>query len=140
MPLADVATRPIALSTSPLFMATGHVIRRREEVRPPSQAREAPALRRRYGIWADHHGVCHGDDFVHGEVGQGGVLADRLRARGLVDADGAHASLALLEHVAADPADVVRHLLIGHALRAAGRLLELLSRLPTAAAQNHVQA
>ena len=47
-----------------------------------------------------------------GQVGELGVLADRLRARRLVDADGADRAAALVEHVAADPADVVRHLLV----------------------------
>ena len=52
------------------------------------------------------------------------VRADRLGARGLVDADGADGAVALAEHVAADPADVVGHsLALGG--RARGRLGEI---------------
>jgi len=49
-----------------------------------------------------------------GEVGALGVLADRLFAAGLVDADRADPAIRLLEHVAANPADVVRHLVVAH--------------------------
>src|SRR5258707_13852591 len=59
-------------------------------------------------------GVRDADDLVDGKVGAAGVLANRLRARRLVDAHRADRAAALLEHVAADPADVGRHLLVSH--------------------------
>jgi hypothetical protein len=98
------------------------------------------ALRGRGGrVRPDDHGVGDRDDLVHRQVGEAGVLADRLGARGLVDADRAHAAGALREHVAADPAHVVGHVLVPDARRAPGGLLELLAGLPAVAAQNGVQ-
>ena len=41
-----------------------------------------------------------------------GVVADRLGARALVDADGAELAVVLLDDVGADPADVVAHLVL----------------------------
>src|SRR6478672_11244500 len=70
------------------------------------------------------HGVGDLDDLGDGQARRVGVSVDRLRARRLVDAHGADA-LPLLEHVATDPADVVRHpLALGG--RAGRSCLELL--------------
>src|SRR5687768_8446642 len=46
-------------------------------------------------VRADEHGVRYGDDLVDRQVGDGGVLADRLGARRLVDANGSHGAPAL---------------------------------------------
>src|SRR5262245_25717104 len=62
-------------------------------------------------VGPDDHRVADLDDLVDGETGGRGVPPDRLRARRLVDADGADGSVALRGDVAADPADVVRHAL-----------------------------
>src|SRR6185437_16528744 len=67
-----------------------------------------------------------------------GVLADRLGALRLVDAHRADRAGALVQHVAADPADVVGHLL-ADPRRALGGVAQLLRRRPAAAAQDHVQ-
>ena len=56
-----------------------------------------------------------------GQHGARGVVPDRLRARRLVDADGADRAAVLLEDVGTDPADVVRHLLVAYLARAPGR-------------------
>ena len=56
--------------------------------------------------------VGDADDLVDGQAGELRVLADRLGAARLVDADGAERAGALIEHVAADPADVVGHLVV----------------------------
>src|SRR3954465_14230413 len=79
------------------------------------------------------------DDLVDREAGARGVLADRLRARGLVDADGADRAAALVEDVGADPADVVGHLLVADLGRPARGLLELGAGAPTATAQDRVE-
>src|SRR4029077_11263584 len=71
-----------------------------------------------------------------GEIGAGGVVADRLLAGGLVDADGADAAVGLGEHVAPDPAEVVLHLVaLGARARRGG--LRLVGR-PHVAAQDDV--
>src|SRR5687767_7463342 len=77
------------------------------------------------------------DHLVGREVRLLSVLADLLRARSLVDADRADRAAVLLEHVAADPPHVVRHL-VADLIRPARRDLQLLRRLPGAAAQNHI--
>src|SRR6185312_1794329 len=68
-----------------------------------------------------------------------GMLPDLVRAGGLVDADRAHRAAVLLEDVAADPADVVRHLFVADLAGAGRRLLELFRRAPAAAAKDHVR-
>src|SRR3954451_1879000 len=93
----------------------------------------------RLRVGTDDHGVGHGDDLVDGKVGELRVLANRLGARRLVDADGADRAGALLEDVAADPLDVVGHVVVGDLLRARGGLAELLGRAPAAAAQDHIE-
>src|SRR3954470_1232924 len=79
------------------------------------------------------------DDLVDREAGARGVLADGLRARGLVDADGADRAAALVEDVGADPADVVGHLLVADLGRPARGLLELGAGAPAATAQDRVE-
>ena len=91
----------------------------------------------RCGVGAHDHGVGDGDDLVDRQTGALGMRPDRLRARRLVDADGAEAAVALAQHVAADPADVVgRPVALGG--RAGGRLLEVARGAPAVAAQDHV--
>ena len=65
------------------------------------------------------------------------VLANRLGAAGLVDADGAEGAVCLVEDVAADPADVVRHL-VALGGRSRRCRLEIVARRPRGAAENHV--
>src|SRR4051812_7343746 len=89
-------------------------------------------------VGTHEHGVGDFDDLVGGEIGPLGVFADRLGARGLVDADGADGAAALVEDVAANPADVVRHLLVANLGRPPSGLLKLGGRLPAAAPQNYV--
>src|SRR5262245_40923940 len=61
------------------------------------------------GIRPDDNRVGDLHDLVDREVGRACVPADRLGARGLVDADRPNTSVRLGRHVAADPADVVAH-------------------------------
>ena len=91
----------------------------------------ATRFRYRGRIGTDEHGVDDLHDLVDGKHGLAGVAADRLRARRLVDADRADAAVALLEHVAADPGDVVRHPL-AFGRRARRGLAELGAVLPAA--------
>src|SRR6185437_2939093 len=63
---------------------------------------------------------------------------DRLGAARLVDADRADAAIVLAQDIAADPADVVGHLLVADGFRAPGRLFQLGPVAPSAAAQDHV--
>src|SRR3954454_9256728 len=79
------------------------------------------------------------DDLVDRKAGARGVLADRLRARGLVDADGADRAAALVEDVGADPADVVGHLDVADLGRSARGLFELGAGAPAATAQDRVE-
>src|SRR5581483_740999 len=95
--------------------------------------------RRRSGIGPHDDRVGDLDDLVRREECPRGVLADRLRARRLVDTDRADGAAALVEDVATDPADVVRHLLVAHLARTLGRLAELFPRTPTAAPQDDVR-
>src|SRR5207302_10932689 len=94
---------------------------------------------RRGGVGTYHDRVGDLDDLVSGEIRPRGVLANRLRTGGLIDADRAHAPVGLAQHVAADPADVVGHLLVADFFGAPGRQLELARRAPRAAAQDHVR-
>jgi hypothetical protein len=48
-------------------------------------------------IGPDDHGIGHRNDLVHRQLGDLGVLFDRLRAGRLVDADGANGATVLLE-------------------------------------------
>src|SRR5262245_11142447 len=67
------------------------------------------------------------------------MLADRLRARRLVDADRADVAVGLLEHIAADPPPMVGHLLVADPGRPLGRLGELLARPPAAPPEDDVR-
>src|SRR5438105_189079 len=103
------STRWTERSSSPRSGSTASSYRPRQTV----AVRPAPALGRRGGrIRPDHDGVRHADHLVDRQVGARGVLPDRLGAGGLVDADRPDRTAALLEHVAADPANVVGHLLV----------------------------
>ena len=90
------------------------------------------------GIGPDQDRVGHLDDLVDRQVGTLRVFADRLGAGRLVDADGPNRAGALVEHVAADPADVVGHLLVADLPRTLGGHLEVSTGLPTAPSQNHI--
>src|SRR3954451_20427798 len=79
------------------------------------------------------------DELVDPEAGGRGVLAGSLRARGLVDADGADRAAALVEDVGADPADVVGHLDVADLGRSARGLFELGAGAPAATAQDRVE-
>ena len=79
------------------------------------------------------------DDLVHRQVRPVGVFPDRLGAGRLVDADRADRPAALVEDVAADPADVVGHLLVSDLPGALGGHLEIAAGLPAAASQNRVR-
>ena len=87
---------------------------------------------------ADDDGVGDQRDLVGGHAGALGLLADLLGARALVEADGAELAGFLLDHVGADPADVVGHLLADFG-GAGGGLLELLGGAPEVAAANGVE-
>src|SRR5918992_3020310 len=88
-------------------------------------------------IGPDDHGVGDRDYLVDRQPGQITVLADRLLAGRLVDADRADRAAVFIEDVAANPAHVVGHLLAGPG-RALGRLLQLLWRLPAAPPEDRV--
>src|ERR1700742_3414380 len=90
------------------------------------------------GIRVDDHGVGDQRDLVGGHAGALGLLAHLLGARALVDADGAELARLLLDHVGADPLDVVGHLLADLG-RARGGRLELLGRAPEVTTANGVQ-
>src|ERR1700730_16149317 len=75
----------------------------------------------------DQNRVDDRDDLVDRQVGPLGVLADRLRAAGLVDADGPDRAAALFQDIAADPADVVGHLLVADLAGARGGLAQFLA-------------
>ena len=89
-------------------------------------------------IRSDQDRVHDLDHLVHRQVRAVGVFADRLGAARLVDADRADRSAALVEDVAADPADVVGHLLVSDLPGALGGHLEVSTGLPAAASQNRV--
>ena len=59
------------------------------------------------------------------QVGALSVLADLLRTRRLVDADGPDRAVALVEHITADPADVLGHLVVSDLARAGGGHLQV---------------
>src|ERR1700729_4230441 len=101
----------------------------------PGVSIRAPASGR---VFAHDHRVGDRDDLVDGQVRPLRVLADRLGAGRLVDADRADRAGALIEHIAADPADVLRHPLVADLGRTGGRLLQVAARLPATAAQNRV--
>src|SRR4051794_4074494 len=84
-------------------------------------------------VRAHHDRVDDADHLVGGETCTARVLAHGLRAAGLVDANRAERATTLLEHVAPDPADVVRHLVVADVAGASGGLLELLWRTPSVA-------
>src|SRR4051795_10172418 len=67
------------------------------------------------------------------------MRADRLGAARLVDARCAEAAVGLLDDVAADPAHVVRHLLVGDLRRPRGSRLEVGWRCPAVASHDQVQ-
>src|SRR3954454_10909790 len=108
-----------------------------------------PRPRRRCGAWglslgrlrvrADDHRVGDGDDLVDGQVREARVLANRLGAACLVDAYGSDRSGALVEDVAANPADVVGHLLVRGLAGAACGLFEVASGTPAASAEDCVE-
>src|SRR5271155_1520178 len=86
--------------------------------RVPASTRSAGRTRGRRSARRELHrvgphddGVGHGDDLVDRQLGAGGVVADRLGTARLVDANGAHTAVLLVQYIAADPADVVGHLL-----------------------------
>src|SRR5262245_49219324 len=91
------------------------------------------------GVGPDDDSVRDLHDLVHRKTGQTGVLPDRLRTRRLVDAHRPHAAPALVQDVAADPAHLVRHLLVTHLRRSPAGHLQLGSRFPPAAPKNRVQ-
>ena len=74
-----------------------------------------------------------------GEVGEFSMLGDSLEARRLVDADGADRSVAFVEHIAADPADFVGHVLVSDLRRASACLLKLGCGAPSVAPQDCVE-
>src|SRR4051794_5275196 len=93
----------------------------------------------RRGVRANDHRVRDRDDLVDGQVREARVLADRLGAGRLVDAHGSDGAGALVEDVAANPADVVGHLLVRGLAGAAGGLFEVASGAPTAPAEDCVE-
>src|SRR2546429_9854444 len=60
-----------------------------------------------------------------------------LGAARLIDADRPDRAAALLQHIAADPPNVVGHLLVADLPGAFGGRLQLLRRLPTASTKDH---
>ena len=90
------------------------------------------------GSGADDHGVGDRDDLVDRQIGARRVLADRLGAGRLVDAHRADRAVALVEHVAADPADVVGHVLVADLRRSRGSLFQVTARTPAVASQDRV--
>ena len=76
------------------------------------------------GIGPDEDRVGDRDHLVDRQVGPLGVFADRLGTGCLVDADRADRSSVLLEDVAANPADVVGHLLVSDLAGALDSFLE----------------
>src|SRR2546428_198137 len=88
----------------------------------------------RLRVGPDEHGVRDLQDLVHRQHRARRVLPDRLRTRGLVDADGAE-GVALVHDVAADPADVVRHLGVADTTRALRRLAQQRLELALASSQ-----
>ena len=90
-------------------------------------------------IRANDHRVTNWDDFVDRQVATTGMIPDRLRARGLVDAHRPDRAAVLFQNVGPDPSDVVGHLLVSNLLGPRGRFLELFRRAPPAATKNHVR-
>src|SRR6187455_2051976 len=75
-------------------------------------------------VVADDDGVENRKDLVAGHSDAACVLADRLRIARFVDADGAEPVVGLLHHIAADPPDLVGHLLVADLGRLGGGGLE----------------
>src|SRR5690242_8921810 len=94
----------------------------------PDERRTGGLSRRGRGVWADDDGVRHGNDLVNWQPGAGGVRPDRVGTRRLVDADGTDLSRALGCDVAADPADVLRHLVVADLKRTFPGRLERVRR------------
>src|SRR4051794_33896792 len=90
-------------------------------------------------VGANHDRVDDRRDLVGRQVRALGVVPDRLGARRLVDADGAELAVALVDDVAADPADVTGHLLVTDALGAGGGLLQGLGGVPAVATADGVE-
>src|SRR5262245_55562025 len=110
--------------------------------RPPDIGRTSPSWgagsgRRGRRIGAHEDGVEHRGDLVGRHAHAGGVVADRLRAGGLVDSDGSERA-ALVHDVAADPADVRGHLLVADAGGDGRGGLEVGAGLPAVAAADRV--
>src|SRR4051794_25792136 len=93
----------------------------------------------RHGVGTHDHDVGHLDDLVRGQSRAAGVLADLRLAAALVDADRAQAAGRLGHDVAADPADVLGHLVVADVGGLRRRLLEIRGSGPAAAAQDHVR-
>jgi len=79
----------------------------------------------RDGVWPHDDRVRDRDDLGHRQIGARSVLADRLGARRLVDANGPEPAGLFGEDVAADPADVGRHLVVADRGGAGGGFLQV---------------
>src|SRR5438445_3228351 len=66
------------------------------------------------------------------------MIPYRLRAARLIDADRPYRAAALLQDIAANPANVIRHFLVAYLCGACGRCLQVLRRPPAAPAKDHV--
>src|SRR5215216_2342009 len=98
----------------------------------------APLCRCADRIRPDDDRVGHERDFVGRHAGALGLLAHLLRAGALVEADRAELARPLLDHVGADPAHVVGHLVADPRGLGGGRL-ELLGGSPEVAAADRVE-
>src|SRR4051795_6629984 len=90
-------------------------------------------------VVADDDGADDRGDLVAGHADAPGVLADRFGVPRLVDAEGPDPAVRLLDHVAADPADAVPHLLVADLGRLGAGSFEFLQVRPGVGAANDVE-
>ena len=99
---------------------------------------EEPFRRRRRRGRANDERVCDLEDVRRRDAGPRRMLVDLLRARRLVDAEGAEAAVGLVHDVGAKPADVGRHLLVTDLLGTGRCCLQLLRGAPATGPADHV--
>src|SRR6476646_8243243 len=90
-------------------------------------------------IVADDDGLDHRENLVAGHADLARMLADRFRVPRLVDADRAEAAVWLLDYIAANPADAVRHLVVADLGRFGAGGFEFLNVSPGARPANDIK-
>src|SRR4051794_26170069 len=93
---------------------------------------------RRHRVRVHDHRVDHRDHLIRRHPGPLSLLAHLLRARALIDADRPELPIGLLDHIGANPANIVRHLLT-HLRGTRSGLLQRLGGLPEITTANGIE-